>query len=390
MWPKTEAQAELLATAESLAARFAETAAQHDRDGSFPFEHFDAMREAGYLAAAVPRESGGGGHPLSDLALAQIALGRGDGSTALSVGMHHMVIGNEATARSWPEALRERIFREVVERGALINNIAAEPEMGSPRSGGRPKTSLTPAGPGRWRLNGQKTFSTLSPVLTYAIVYAAVEDGSGDVARVAVRCDQRAVRIEETWDALGMRATGSHDMVFENVEVTDDDFTSRRDPKQAPVPVLSEAWFPLLVAAANLGVAEAARDYTVHFARTRQPTGAPDPIAKIPHVREQIGRMQAALVAAKTVLLTAAEDWEAQPDAGSPASAQIPIAKRLATNTAVEVTDVAMRVVGGVAMHRSEPLERYFRDVRSGLVNPPIEARALEQIAAPLLDRPPD
>jgi alkylation response protein AidB-like acyl-CoA dehydrogenase len=50
------------------------------------------------------------------------------------------------------------------------------------------------------------------------------------------------------------------------------------------------------------------------------------------------------------------------------------------------MVEIAMRIVGGVALHRSEPLERYFRDVRGGLVNPPIEARALEQIAASLLD----
>ncbi len=387
MWPKTEAQGQLLATAETLAAQFAVTAPHHDREGSFPFEHFEAMRECGYFASAVPREFGGAGHGLTDVALAQVALGRGDGSTALSVGMHHMVVGTEAATRRWPEPMRERIFREVVTDGALLNNIAAEPEMGSPRGGGRPMTSVVPDGSGRWRLNGRKTFSTLSPVLTYALVYVSIEDGSGQVGRVMVRCDQPGVRIEETWDALGMRATGSHDMVFEDVPVTDDEFTQRRQPGAAVPGAHSEAWFPLLVAAANLGVAEAARDYAVRYAQTRQPTGAPHPIAQIPHVREEIGRMQAALVTARVMLLTAAEDWEQDPEPGSAASTLIPIAKRLVTNTAVEVTDTAMRVVGGVALHRSEPLERFFRDARSGLVNPPIEARALDQIAASVLDR---
>jgi alkylation response protein AidB-like acyl-CoA dehydrogenase len=184
-------------------------------------------------------------------------------------------------------------------------------------------------------------------------------------------------------------------MLFDAVEVTDDDFLQRRAPGQGRAgsggtEERAEAWFPLMVAAANLGVAEAARDYTVQYARQRQPTGAPHPIAQIPHVREQIGRMQSALVAARVMLLTAAEDWELDPRPAAPTASQIPIAKRLATNTAVEVTDIAMRVVGGVALHRSEPLERYFRDVRSGLVNPPIEARALEQAAAPLLDPRPD
>lgn len=385
MWPRTQRQADLLATAEALAASFAATAAEHDRDGTFPHEHFQAMRDAGYLAAAVPIEFGGGGYGLDDLVLAQIALGRGDGSTALSVGMHHMVIGTEASAKRWPDAVRERVFRAAATEGALVNAIASEPELGSPRGGGRPATTLTPDGDG-WRLDGRKNFSTLSPALTYAVVLAALEDGSGGTARVVVRCDLPGVRIEETWNSMAMRSTGSHDMVFEGVRLTDADFASKRDGNEPTTPS-REAWFPLLVSAANLGVAYAARDYAVHFAQHRQPTGAPAPIAKIPHVREDVARMESALLTARTMLMIAAEDYEAHADdPGLPA--QIAITKRLATEAAVEVTDLAMRIVGGIGLHRTEPLERYFRDVRSGLANPPIEARALEIIAAHALDRP--
>ena len=390
MWPKTDAQARLLATAEELAARIAPTAAEHDRDASFPHEHFEALREAGYLRGAVPVEFGGDGHGLDDMALAQIALGRGDGSTALAVGMHHMVIGTEVSSRRWPDVARERVFRAAAEDGALINAISAEPEMGSPRGGGRPATTLTPTGPGEWRLDGLKTFSTMSPALTFAISLAAVEDGSGDTARVLVRMAHPGVRIEETWDSLAMRSTGSHTIHYEGVPVRNEDFLDRSHPGAPSRGGRPEAWFPVLVSAANLGVAFAARDYAVRFAQTRQPTGAPHPISKIPHVREQVGRMEALLVTARTMLLTAATGLKHHPDQDRALATQVPIAKRFATEAAVEATDLAMRIVGGVGLHRSEPLERYFRDVRSGLVNPPIEARALEQIAARVLDRRPD
>ena len=388
MFPNTEAQAALLLTASQLADQFAATAAEHDRDASFPHQNFDAMRNAGYLAAAIPTEYGGGGHGLTDIVLAQLALAKGDGSTALSVGMHLMTTGTEAAARSWPDELRERIFRDVVDNGALINNIAAEPEMGSPRSGGRPATTLTPDGPGRWRLAGRKTFSTLSPALTYFVTYCAVEDGTGDVARVAVHRDRPGITIDETWDALGMRATGSHDVVFDNVPIEDGDFTSRRSLEQnRGVMSSGGAWFPLLIGAANLGVSEAARDYVVNFVRNRNPGGRAA-LSTIPYVREQIGRIDSRLLAARALLLTTADDWEHHPPARDQLEPGIVAAKLLATNTAIEVVEAAMRLVGGVALQRSEPLERYFRDVRSGIVNPPIEARGLDLIARHALDGP--
>ena len=188
---------------------FAVRAAEHDRDGSFPFEHFEAARRDGYTAVSVPAEHGGGGFGLDDVAMAQIELAKGDGSTALGLAMHLMLCGTERQARQWPEAARERIFRAVVDEGALLNNAAAERGLGSPQGGGRPETTATPDGPGRWRVSGRKTWTTAAPVLTHFVTYVAVEDGSGEVGRVAVEAGLPGVRVEETWDALGMRASGS-------------------------------------------------------------------------------------------------------------------------------------------------------------------------------------
>lgn len=386
--PATEAQARLLAVAQRLAPRFAERAAAHDRDATLPEQNLRELREAGYFAASVPAEYGGGGHGLADVVAAQIALARGDSSTALAVGMHLMTCGTEAAARAWPEEARRRILGEVAADGALINNIAAEPEMGSPRGGGRPRTTLTPDGDGRWRLSGHKTFSTLAPALTYLIVYAAIEDGSDDTGRVAVRGDLPGVRIEETWDALGMRATASHDVHFEGVALTDADVLTRRPPGDPDPAMMQGGWFPLTVAAAYLGVAAAARDEAVRFARERQPTGYAAPIAQIPHVREQVGRMDATLMAARSFLLSTATEWDEHAAGRRALAPQVAAAKRLATNGAVEVVDVAMRIAGGVALVRGHPLERHYRDVRGGLVNPPIEARALEILARAALDEP--
>ena len=144
MWPKNEKQEKLIQLARTIASKIESTSALHDQNGTFPHEHFTFMRKQGYLHASVPVEYGGPGHGLTDLVLAQHEIGTGDGSTAVSIGMHHMVVGTESESRRWPEELRKRIFTEIVSDGALVNNIASEPDLGSPRGGGRPATNLTP------------------------------------------------------------------------------------------------------------------------------------------------------------------------------------------------------------------------------------------------------
>jgi alkylation response protein AidB-like acyl-CoA dehydrogenase len=387
MWPKNERQASLIDLAKTISKKIEGTAAEHDRNGTFPTEHYDFMRDQGYLRASVPKEQGGEGHGLSDIMLAQYEIGKGCGATAVSVGMHHMVIGSESESLSWPGEMRDRIFREVVKDGAIANNIASEPELGSPRGGGRPITVLETTDDGNWLLNGRKTFSTLSSVLTYAITFAAVEDGTGDTARIAVRMDSAGVTIDETWDSMSMRASGSHDIIFTDVLVTEEDFVSRSNPsKPSSSSPDGAAWFPLLLSAANLGIAHAARDYAVEFAINRKPTGSAGTISKIPFVREQVARMESMMLVARRTLFSCAEDWEDNPEERTHLLPEVSITKVRCIDTAIAVTDLAMRIVGGVGLERSRPLERYFRDVRSAIANPPIEARALEQLASHVLD----
>ena len=387
--PADDAGRDLISRIAPALPRIAARAREHDLDASFPFDSLEDLRAAGWLRAPVPREYGGDECALTDLVAAQTALAKADMALAFAIGMHLMSVGAERANRVWPEQLRERIFRSVVEEGALCNQVATEPDLGSPQGGGRPQTALTPDGPGRWRLNGHKTFTTLAPALTWFLTYAAIEDGSGMLARIAVHQDSPGLRIEETWDVVGLRSTGSHDVWFEDVAVGEDDILIRQEPSRAGQRHGDFAWFALLVSASSLGVAEAARDYTVEFCRTRQPSGAPAPIASIPTVRAGVGEIDLRLIAARALLHETASAWDAAADARAPLGPRVAATKLHVCDTAVEVVDRCMRLVGGVSLHRSEPLERYYRDVRGPLHNPPITPRGLELIAAAALDDPP-
>ena len=389
MWPKTEKQSNLLKIAQEISSAISDTSALHDREGTFPHEHFRLMKEKGYISASIPSEYGGEGHGLTDIALAQYEIAKGDGSTALAMGMHHVSIGTESDSKLWPQHIREYVFRESIKKGAMINSLASEPDLGSPRGGGRPATTLIRGKlKNEWVLNGRKTWSTLSPALTFAITFAAVEDDSGDTARIIVRMDDPGVTIDETWDSMSMRSTGSHDVVFDNVKIMESDFISRSNPNSRFLGKKdSDVWFPLLNSAVSLGVATAARDYAVDYAKNRKPTGAVNPISHIPNVREKVATMEMKLVQARRALFHTAEDWEEFSEEEEDFSDLISMTKLHSVQTAIDVTDIAMRIVGAVALEKNRPIERYFRDVRSALNNPPLEARALDSIASSVLDR---
>lgn len=382
-YPQTERQTRFIALGERLSDIAAEFADQHDRDNTFPHETFQALRESGYLALTVPVEFGGQGASPLEVMLAQEQLARGSGAVALGATMHLGSMGGLADSRAWPPQLLERIFHDVVTDGALINGLASEPELGSPSRGGGYKTIADKVDDG-WRINGRKTWSTLSPGLTYGTVLLTLREADGTESRgsLLVPMSSPGVRIEETWDNLSMRATGSHDVVFENVFVPDE----YRLPQSPGLPASQVSGWTLLGSAVYLGIAQAARDFAVQFAKDRVPAGLGKPIAELQSVQHRVAQIDLLLLQSRSVLYGTAELWDKHPEHRSSIGWQFAAAKYTVTNHAIEITDQALRVVGSIGLQRKHPLERYFRDVRAGLGNPPMDDVALTLIGKHAFD----
>ena len=390
LYPRTERLQRFIDVARSLIPVLRERAAQHDRDGTFPHENFVDIRRVGLPALIVPQEFGGWGANLLESTLTMETLAQGDGSTALSFVMHVQVIGGVAEAfedvaseyggGGWPQPLFAQVCRDAVEQGALINSVATEPNLGSPSRGGLPETTAEPVrenGKDAWRINGLKTFASLSPEMDYFIIPAALQDGSGHVARFVIPAGPH-FEIIETWDSFGMRATGSHDLKIVNARVTDEQMIGRGAPSprttgKAP----ANAWFICTVGAVYLGVAQAALDFAADYAAKRVPTALGKPIAELESIQRRLGQAELLLLQARALLYNTARDWdqfEARRDELTPA---VIATKFTVTNNAIEAVDHAVRVVGGASMSRSLPLERYLRDVRPGLFHPLNDDQAL-------------
>jgi alkylation response protein AidB-like acyl-CoA dehydrogenase len=362
---RNEKEAELVSRADRLAAVFAERAAKHDEEGSFPFENFADLKRAGFLKLTVPRKYGGDEISLYEMVLVQERLARGDGSTALSVGWHLGLIHHYRHTLTWPEPLFERFCKEVVETGAMINHFSTERKTGSPTRGGRPETVAVKTD-GGWLITGRKIFSTLSPILGQFIVSAYMEE-TDEVGLFYVR-KQAGVKIEETWNTLGMRATGSHDVLLDRVFVPEEALIRKKTQEKSD----GDGWL-LHIPACYLGIAYASRDFAVDYARNYQPNSLTGPIAELPHIEQQLGVMEQELITARTLLYSVANRWDQNPEERVTLQPELGLAKKVATNSAIRVVDIAMRIVGGASLSRSLPLERWYRDVRAGLHNPPMD-----------------
>jgi len=372
-YPKTERQADIMELADRLAEIAAANAPKHDRDGTFPHDTFAAIRETDYLALTVPEEYGGGGASPLDVMLAQERLARGDGSVALATSMHLGHVAGVAVNEAWPQDLKEMFLRRVVGEGALYNTAASEPGLGSPSRGGHYATRAVRDASGGWRINGRKAWTTLVPEATWVGVGASVENEDGSLVRASflVPTDAPGSRIEETWDNLSMRASGSHDIVLEEVVVPENHrLPAAGKPDGGPWSVLTSAVY--------LGIGVAARDFSIAFARERKPTAlGGKAIAELPNVQHRIAQIEILLLEARSALYGTVETWQERPELRDALAAQFAAAKVIVTNNVIEVTDQALRVVGSVGLQRKHPLERYFRDVRAGLGNPPLDDVAM-------------
>lgn len=342
-----------------------------------------AIVESGLAHLCVPTSAGGLGATMTEAVEVLMAVGAVDGATALGFAMQVHVTGAMRDASTFPEGIRDQVYRAIVEDGALVNNAATEEGGGSPARGAIPGTQATPAAQGAdgaWRLTGEKTWTTWLPNLTHAFVTARVgADGPAEVGIFLVDLATDGVQRGEGFEAMGMRGSASGRLVLDGARATlvQQRLIDHPDPRGA-APM---AWFGIAIAAAYLGVGEGARTAVARWALDRRPGDGSTSVADVPSVQLRLGRMDAELRAARIVVLDVARRWDEHREAGD-----IALAKLVATRAAVNATDEALRIAGGPGFLAGR-LERAFRDARAGLINPPLEDVALTGFGKAVLDR---
>ncbi|MGY4258194.1 alkylation response protein AidB-like acyl-CoA dehydrogenase [Bradyrhizobium sp. USDA 4516] len=359
---------EHIARALRLADVFAPRAPAHDRDASFPFENFVDLSREGLLALTVPAALGGGGAGARDATRVLGIIGKADPSTALVLSMHYIQHLVMARSTRWPGRLSRKLAKETVEGVALINALRVEPELGSPARGGLPATTARRTETG-WRLTGKKIYSTGAPILKWYSVWAKTDEPETRVGLFLVPAGLPGTRIEETWDHLGLRASGSHTVIFDDVVFPLDYEIDVRTPDDWKVPDVTQATVhAIFVAAIYDGIARAARDWLVTFLKQRVPANLGAALATLPRMQEVVGAIEARLAVNARLIDSFAADF----DNGFPLSAiESNIIKLTVTNNAAAVVEDALSLTSNHGLSRTNPLERHYRDVLCGRVHTP-------------------
>ncbi|VAS24654.1 butyryl-CoA dehydrogenase [Klebsiella pneumoniae] len=351
----------------ALRQQMAEQAASLDASGEFPWRNIDHLRAGGWLSLAVPPSCGGAGASLAQLQQVIAAIAWGEPATALIVCMQYLHHLRLAENDAWHAPLRQQVFHDAVEHGGLINSLRVEPELGSPARGGLPDTVATRRAEG-WDISGHKIYTTGIEGLRWLAVWARSDDNPPLVGTWLVPGDSPGISVVKSWDHAGMRATGSHEVIFNHVRVAAEHAVDVW-PTDAPPAAQAEPFRlfanrqTALLAAIYDSIAHAAHDWLVRWLAGRVPAGLGHPLSRLPRVQEKVGQIAGLLLVNRSLLEQAAALRFSAIEAN--------LAKVTITDNAIQAVNIALELTGNHGLSRQNPLERHYRNVLCGRVHTP-------------------
>ena len=353
----TTTKTDWVATAKTLADDFATRAAKHDADDSFVAENYDALRKAKMFSAPIPAELGGGGATYVQHAAMIRTIARGCGSTGLAYSKHsHLLQATIWRHRHNATPPAEPLLRRIAKEELILVSTGGSDWLDG--SGTLTKDD------GNYKFSARKVFGSGGPsgdLLLTTGVYEEPEKGP-TVMHFGVSLKDPGVKVQDNWRTLGMRGTGSNDIVIENVAVADAGISVRR-PKgkwHRFFDVVTPLIWPLIYSA-YMGVAESAADIALALATKRKDDAT---------TQEVIGEMRTQLLLAQETLerMTALGTSEYEPSVAL--SDLCYQRKTTLVRALLRSVELAIEAASGQGFYRATGLERCFRDIQGVRYHP--------------------
>jgi len=333
----------------------ATTAAERDRTKEFPAANLKQMGELGLMGMMIPFEYEGSGADTVSYVLALSEIAYSCASTAVVMSVHNSIVC-ESIYR-WGDTAQKEKYLKSLATGSQIGAFAlTEPEAGSDPV--KQVTSAVRDGD-EYVLNGVKRFITTGQNAGLVIVTAVTDEAQRHrgISAFIVNKGTPGFKVGHTEDKLGLRASDTTDLLFEDCRIpASDRLGSEGDGFKIAMTALDCG--RIGIAAQSIGVATAAFDAAVKYAKQRTQFG--QKISKFQALRFMIADMATEIEAARQLMFSAA----ATKDRGENFTIQASMAKLYASEMVNRVTAKALQMHGGYGFIKDYPVERYYRDAR--------------------------
>ena len=333
----------------------ATTASERDRTKEFPSENLKKMGDLGLMGMMVPVEYEGSGADTVSYVLALSEIAYSCASTAVVMSVHNS-IACESIYRFGTEYQKETFLKPLA-KGDIIGAFA----MTEPHAGSDPVRQSTTAvrNGNEYILNGTKRFTTSGKNSGLTIATAITDETKRHrgISAFLVKKETPGFIVGDEEDKMGLRASDTTDLVFNNCKVPAENMLGNEgDGFKIAMKALDGG--RIGIAAQSLGVARAAFDAAVKYAKTREQFG--QMISKFQGLRWMIADMATEIEAARQLMLSAA----AMKDRGEKFTVQASMAKLFASEMVNRVTAKALQIHGGYGFIKDYPVERFYRDAR--------------------------
>ncbi len=361
-----------------LGQRFVSRAAKYDKEGSFPVENFQEIKYAGLLGIMIPSKYGGMGADFLTYTRALEQLSKGDASTGLTFNMHNIAVGSlselniEGIGGSREKRMSEFIgwvYDQSIKEKKLFASASSEPGIGAHFS--KLKT-LYKRVDGGFVINGVKNWVSMAGYADYYVVAAKAEDSESEIPAISfliVEKENPNARVEFTWDVLGMRATSTNPVYFENCFVPTKALFLGSEGMALYKIAREPHWLVGGYNGVYLGICSATFEFMVEYLKTKKIPGTQTPLADDSRIQHKVGELYAQLEATRRVTYSAARLVADRPGTHE-ANTAIHHAKYMVSELGPRLTSEAIRICGGSTISKRMPLERYFRDSRCGGLMP--------------------
>ncbi len=341
--------------------RIAPVAASFDASGEFPLDNIREMGQMGLMGIEVPTEYGGAGMDSVAYALAMIEIAAADAAHSTIMSVNNSLFCNGILTHGTEE--QKQVYVKAIATGEAIGAYAlTEPQSGSDASNMHTRAVRSEDG-SHYVINGKKSWITSGPVARYIVLFAITRPGIGakGVSAFIIDTEAEGFHRGKTEPKLGIRASATCEIEFVDYKCPADHLLGEEGQGfRIAMGVLDAG--RIGIASQAVGIARAAYEATLDWARERKAFGKP--IGAFQMTQAKIADMKCKLDAATLLTLRAAWAKDQARGNGGRFGNEASMAKLVASETAMWIAHQAVQIHGGMGYSKEMPLERYFRDAK--------------------------